>query len=128
MRKKYILLCILFLIFFATITMDKKEQKEGEQLKVRKVGGLIATWEYVDREVTLSYFYNLDNSKTYGQILDEIGKPNGYRGSGIVLPYYQVGDNYVVIAFSRDENGEYDKVAMVYLYTCDEVIERIYPR
>lgn len=93
-----------------------------------KIGGLVAWWVYIDREIDLDYFYELDGTTTYDQIVEEIGVPNGTLGFGLVLPYYQVDDLYVVISFSVDENGECDKVGMVELYSNDALIEKIYPR
>lgn len=105
-----------------------KENVGEDKIKLSKVEGVIATWEYIERDISLDYFYKIDNTVTYKQIEEEIGKPNGERGSGLILPYYQVGDLYVVISFSLDENGEYNKVGAVFLCTKDECLEQIYPR
>lgn len=101
----------------------------SNKLKTDRVGGLMATWEYIEREINSEYFYQLDNMTTYKQIEEEIGEPNGKRGSGMVFPYYQIDNNlYVVISFSLDVDGKYDKVGMVLLCTRDEVLEQIYPK
>lgn len=98
-------------------------------MKMVQVGGLMATWEYIEREIDLEYFYQLDNTTTYEQIEEEIGKPNGYRGSGLVLPYYQINKNsFVVLTFSLDEYGKYDKVGTIYVCNKNEMLEKIYPQ
>ena len=104
-------------------------QKEMENMRTDKVGGLIATWKYVEREIDLDYFYQIDNATTYKQMEEAIGEPNGVRGSGLIFPYYQIDNNlFVVVSFSLDEEGEYDKVGMLLLCTEDEGLEKIYPR
>lgn len=66
---------------------------------------------------------------TYKQIEEEIGEPNGVRGSGLGCPYYQVNYNlYIVASYSLDQEGEYNKVGALFLCTRDEVLEKIYPR
>lgn len=46
-----------------------------------------------------------------------------------VLPYYQVDDDlYVVISFSLDESGEYDKIETMLLCTENEDLDKIYPK
>lgn len=104
------------------------EQRDINAMRTNKVGGLIATWKYVERDISLEYFYQLDNTATYMEIEGEIGEPNGNRGSGLILPYYQIDSNsYIVIAFSLNEYGEYDKVGMILLCSKDEVLDEIYP-
>lgn len=132
---KYVfsLLIVLFvvIIFLVAIKFSQKEidNTKTDNMKTDKVGGLIATWEYIEREINSDYFYQLDNTTTYKQIEEEIGEPNGKRGSGIVFPYYQIDNNlYAVISFSLDEDGKYDRVGMILLCTKDEVLEKIYPK
>lgn len=124
--KKYIVIFLLTVGCISALVFVSINRQKGERPFV--VGGLFATYKYIDRDVSLSYFYELDGTNTYQQILDEIGEPNGYRGSGIACPYYQVDDLYVVIVFARGEDGGHDKVVMIYLYSNDEFIEKVYPR
>lgn len=127
MKKRIIYTFAILITLFGAVIFGigvKLHQKE-----TGKVGGLIATWKYIEREINLEYFYQLDNTTTYQQIEEEIGEPNGARGSGLVFPYYQIDNNlYIVASFSLDEDGEYDKLGMLLLCTEDEVLEKIYPR
>lgn len=86
------------------------------------VGNTFATYENFDRELDIDYFYNLDCDTTYSKIENEIGKPNGGVGSGLVRPYYQVGDQYVVMCFSLNDEGQYDKLSEMSLYTKEQYI------
>lgn len=127
---KFIIVAVLVLAIVSVVfVVTRLSQKRSDNTKVIQVEGLAATWEDVNREIDLDYFYQLDGTKTYEQIEKEIGKPNGYRGSGLVLPYYQISRNrFVVISFSLDEYGEYDKVGRIYLCDEKEVLEEIYPK
>lgn len=130
-NKKLILLILIVFIATVIVTVagkDKYFQGGQSKMQIIKVGGLIATYEYIRRDVDIEYFYSLDNTTTYSQIEKAIGKPNGGRGSGIVLPYYEVDDMYVVIDFCYDKNGDYDKVVRVDLCDSQEFIKNIYPR
>ena len=130
--KRLLYISTILIVLFGAIAFGigaGLRQKEMENMRTDKVGGLIATWKYVEREIDLDYFYQLDNTTTYRQIEEEIGEPNGVRGSGLIFPYYQIDNNlFVVVSFSLDEEGEYDKVGMLLLCTEDEGLEKIYPR
>ena len=89
------------------------------------IGNMVASYEYIDREVNIDYFYNLDGNTTYEEIQNEIGKPNGVMGSGITTPYYQVGNQYVVIWFARDVDGKYTNILRIGLYTKEAYVEDI---
>lgn len=128
---KYVF-AILFILCCTTICLyimlnNKNKVDENSQMDVKDIiiGDMFATYEYIDRDIPIDYFYNLNSNTTYSEIENTIGKPNGARGSGIVEPYYQVGDQYVVIWFSCNEAGEYDKVLNMILYTRDKLIEEI---
>lgn len=127
--KYSIVIALVSVSVSAVFIVNRLSQKEMDNMKTIQVGGLMATWEDVKREINLEYFYQLDGTITYNQIEEEIGKPNGYRGSGLVLPYYQISKNrFIVISFSLDEYGKYDKVGMIYLCNKKEVLEEIYPK
>ena len=83
---------------------------------------MIASYEHIDRNIDLTYFYDLDVNTTYEKIVKEIGKPNGAIGSGIIIPYYQVGDQYVVIWFACDEDGTYTNILKMRLYMSDTYV------
>ena len=89
------------------------------------IGNMVASYEYIDREVNIDYFYNLDGNTTYEEIQNEIGKPNGAMSSGITTPYYQVGNQYVVIWFARDVDGKYTNILRIGLYTKEAYVEDI---
>lgn len=89
------------------------------------VGGLPASYESIDRKLDINYFYGLARGTTYQEIEEEIGRPNGGRGSGLVRPYYQVGEQYVVMDFSLDEEGGYDELSGMSLYSGEEYLGEI---
>lgn len=131
LNKKVLYIWVILIMLFIAIIFGIGVKLNYKEMNMRtsKVGGLIATWKYIEREIDLNYFYGLDNTITYKQIEEEIGEPNGGRGSGLIFPYYQIDNNlYVVVSFSLDEDGEYDRVGMLLLCTKDEVLEKIYPR
>ncbi|MDE6687211.1 MAG: hypothetical protein K2K17_07840 [Lachnospiraceae bacterium] len=105
----------------------KEELRNAEYAKY--ISGLLASYKYIDRDIELEYFYDLDNTSTYEQILEEIGEPNGQVGSGIVYKYYEIDDNlYVVIYFYGSENKPFDRVGLIRLCSQEEILDTIYPR
>lgn len=79
------------------IANETKGEKTGNSISV---AGILASYKYVDRDINLEYFYKLNNTSTYEQILEEIGEPNGQFGSGIIYQYYEIDNNlYVSICF-----------------------------
>lgn len=107
--------------------IENEEMKEDGKIEIYaiKVGNLFASYEYIDRDISIDYFYNLNCNTKYEEIVNEIGRPNGGRGSGMVTPYYQVGDQYVEIWFSLNQEGEYDKILGMSLFSTEEYIEEI---
>lgn len=122
-------LVILFICIAAFLIGTRFNAKFPNKTKADFVGSTVAIWEYIERDIQLDYFYHLDSKATYEQVRKEIGEPNGMRGSDTVLPYYQVDDDlYVVISFSMDESGEYDKIETMLLCTENEDLDKIYPK
>ena len=108
------------------IANETKGEKTGNSISV---AGILASYKYVDRDINLEYFYKLNNTSTYEQILEEIGEPNGQFGSGIIYQYYEIDNNlYVSILFSSSENKGYDNITLIRLCTQEEVLDTIYPR
>ena len=95
-----------------------------------QVGGVTATYEYVPGDKpNMKDFYKLDDRVTYAQVVEKVGKQNGFRGSGMILPYWHVDEDlFVVISFSYNDDGEMDKVGSVFLCNSEETLEVIYPR
>lgn len=117
------LACIGIVLIGVVIIVNKNlwESKNKYPIAIM-VGGLFATYEYIDRNIDIDYFYNLDADTTYEDLENEIGKPNGDRGSGLIYPYYQVGNQYVVVWFARDEDGMYTNISRMALYTQEEYV------
>lgn len=100
------------------------EREEDNMKNAIYVTGMLATYQYIDREVNLEYFYKLNNMCTCEQIIEEIGEPNGQYGSGFTYKYYEIGnDLYVSILFSDN-----DRVALMRLCTQKEILDIIYPQ
>ncbi|MDE5748086.1 MAG: hypothetical protein K2I21_10990, partial [Acetatifactor sp.] len=120
MKKKivfgFLISIIIVTIIFVIVYKDSKE-KESMSTKAVMIGNMIASYEYIDRNIDLTYFYDLDANTTYEKMVNEIGKPNGAMGSGIITPYYRVGEQYVVIWFASDEDGTYTNILKMRLYT-----------
>lgn len=129
MKKKKIfiaLACIgIVLISLVIIVNWNLRESKNKYHGAIMVGGMFATYEYIDRDIDIDYFYDLDADITYKDLENEIGKPNGDIGSGITYPYYQVGEQYVVIWFARDEDGMYTNISRMALYTQEEYVEDI---
>lgn len=122
-------LLVLFACIAVFLIGSRFNTKSPNKIKTDRVGGTVATWKYIERDIRLDYFYHLDSKATYEQVRKEIGEPNGMRGSDTVLPYYQVdNDLYVVLSFSLDESGGYDRIETMTLCTENEDLDKIYPK
>lgn len=57
---KKIILVSLISIFAVSIStaFAYKNYSDVNNMRTNKVGGLIATWKYIERDVDLSYFFN----------------------------------------------------------------------
>lgn len=119
MKKKIFIgvLAIISIVVILLFMYSKMYRVENKKTEMILIGNMFASYEYIDREVRIDYFYDLDSNTTYEEIENEIGKPNGAMGSGITLPYYQVDDQYVVILFASDEDGKYTNILRMGLYT-----------
>lgn len=124
MKKKIIfgmlVFIIIVLISFVIVYKNLKEESMGTQAII--IGNMIASYKYIDRNLDLAYFYDLNVNTTYKEMVNEIGKPNGAIGSGITIPYYKVGNQYVVIWFASDEDGTYTNILEMRLYTSDTYV------
>lgn len=129
MKKIIAILIIISTVITSLFIVNKINRKQGESTSMKiepiLIGNMVASYEYIDREVNIDYFYNLDGNTTYEEIQNEIGKPNGAMGSGITTPYYQVGNQYVVIWFARDVDGKYTNILRIGLYTKEAYVEDI---
>ena len=125
MKKTKIIGTFVFIsIVIVGLVIGYKNLKESKNTdnKAIMIGDMIASYEYVDRNINIEYFYDLDVNTTYKEIENEIGKPNGAIGSGITIPYYQVGDQYVVVWFAGDEDGMHTNILRMGLYTRDAYV------
>lgn len=96
------------------------KEKESMEYRMHTVSGMLATLENQAIEVDLGYFENLKYGTKYNDIVAEIGEFTGTFGSGIVRPYYAVGDVYIAMFFSQDEEGEYDRLLGMSVCNSDE--------
>lgn len=62
-----------------------------------KVMGILAPYKCFDREVYDDYFRSLKKGTSLENIINDVGEPNGWFGSGIVRPYYEVEDDKLVV-------------------------------
>lgn len=129
--KFYISILFFLMVVAIGVFINKnksdRELEEDEKMGIKSImiGNMFATYENIDRELKMEYFYELNNNATYQKIESEIGKPNGGIGLGDVRPYYEVGGQYVVMYFLVNEEGEYDKLCGMDLYTEEKYIGEI---
>lgn len=127
-RRKIIKKCIvvsIVIVLGSVAVVYKNWKEESKEIIAIMVGNMIASYEHIDRELDLAYFYDLDVYTTYEEMVNEIGKPNGAIGSGITIPYYAVGNQYVAIWFARDKDGMFTNIVKMELYTADTYIGEI---
>lgn len=137
MRKKFlvIVLCLIqiFIVFYIGYLVGKIKNNRTDELEEYDmknsiyVSGAFASYKYIDRKINLDYFYKLDSTSTYEQIVEEIGEPNGEYGSGIIYKYYEINDDLYVslLFFGNDECLE--NVSLIRLCTGKEVLDVIFP-
>jgi hypothetical protein len=137
-KKLYISLIViaiftLFLMYFYNKNdeLDKykfENNKREEILEVDNfmVGGLFATKENDPVNVDIDYFKNFKIDITFNQLVTEIGEPTGYVGSGLIRPYYKVGEVFVIVGTTLDSEGYFNIIttfaicdAQTTLYTID---------
>lgn len=108
-----------------TNTTDKMEQSDMRNSVY--VSGAFVSYKYIDRKLSLDYFYKLDSTSTYEQIVDEIGEPNGEFGSGMIYKYYEIEDDlYVSLSFNCSDKY-LENVSLVQLCTGNEILDVIFP-
>lgn len=117
------LVCVIAIsIFYKSEKSIKLEEIKKMKVEAIMIGNTFATYENFERNLDINYFYSLNSNTLYSKIEDEIGRPNGEMGSGLVRPYYKVGDQYIVMSFSLNKSGEYDKLSQMSIYTDKEYI------
>lgn len=125
MKRNMLLLAFIGICFLGILCYARSHGDRSGETGAIMVGGLPASYESIDRELDINYFYGLARGTTYQEIEEEIGRPNGGRGSGLVRSYYQVGEQYVVMDFSLDEEGGYDELSGMSLYSGEEYLGEI---
>lgn len=71
-------LIVLFICIAVFLIGIRFSAESSNKEKTDFVGGTVATWEYIERDIPLDYFYHLDSKATYEQIRKEIGEPSRY--------------------------------------------------
>lgn len=93
--------------------------------KIIRIGGYMASYKHIERELSMDYFYGLESDTSYEEVVNSIGEPNGEIYFGDSQPYYEVGKQYVVIMFSIDADGNRDYIVAMGVYnqkSCVKVI------
>lgn len=68
---------------------------------------VVSTYTYYDRTLTLTDFSEFEIGARYGDVVKALGEPNGFWGSGVSWPYYQLNDGSCVTLYSlSDDSGE----------------------
>ena len=58
----------------------------------RKIGNQDAVYTYYGRTLSIKDFEQFDYNTTYEDMVMHLGEPNGWVGSGVVWPYYELAD------------------------------------
>ena len=74
---------------------------------------------------SIEYFKKIDDNYSYDDIVNDVGKPNGWRGSGISNPFWLVDGKCILVKLSLQNQNEISKVV---LCSEDEEIEVFYSR
>lgn len=59
----------------------------------RKIGNLDAVYTYYKRTLSIKDFEQFDHETSYEDMIMRLGEPNGWVGSGMVWPYYELADH-----------------------------------
>lgn len=61
-KKSYIWIILLMLFSTIILGIGVKPNYKERNMRTDRVGGLMATWKYIERNIDLDYFYQLDNN------------------------------------------------------------------
>ena len=87
----------IMMLFTKIIIKNKSYMKKEDSCNMIKVMGILAPYKCFDREVYDDYFRSLKKGTSLKNIINDVGEPNGWFGSGIVRPYYEVEDDKLVV-------------------------------
>lgn len=123
---KLLVFIIIVTLIIARINNELYKQKEDNSNMV-SVMGMIAPYKSFERELYSDYFRNIKKGTTLEDIEKDIGEPNGWFGSGIVRPYYEVKDDkYVILYLDFEGTHEIMDISICPInYTSYEDVEEI---
>ena len=90
-----------------------------------EIFGNVASYRFIDRNVDLDYFRTLDSETTYDDVEKVVGKPNGIIFSTGAL-YYETNGMYVVVYYFINDDGIYENIRSITLWTNKDIVENIY--
>ena len=77
-------------------------------------------YEVIERELTKTDFMEIEIGSTFDEIVEKIGKPNGWIGSGMLSPYYSIKkekfqkQQYIILFFRYlNEDNRLKKMILV---------------
>lgn len=121
---KYIITIMLFCMLFVSACKENSNKENEAQNE-------IATNLDSDENenslmpVTREYFENVNRDYKIEDIINEIGQPDGFRGSGIIYYYWNLEDDVEArIAFSTPDN----LIERITISYPDKSFEEIYDR
>jgi len=90
---------------------EEKEEIDRNNKEAFFVAGMIASYTYIDRKLSVSDFDNIGLGDEWDIIIEKMGEPNGIAGSGFQIPYYELSDGtFMCFVFDlyqeRDGKGE----------------------
>ena len=107
----FLMLSILLVIFCACVNNNQEiEPNDTDQTEEYETagsvfpGGIFATYEKFDRELSLNDFYDLERGMAYQTIIERFGEINGKAGSYFMYPYYELSDEtYLMLDLNIDD-------------------------
>jgi len=125
----YVSIAILLVLMVSSScsSLESEDEKNVDRTnrEVGQVGGLLAVVDNPPLDVGLEFFYNLSPGITYQEIVSEIGSFTGSMGSGWVRFFYAVGDVFVTMSFTLDENGSFDRLMRMDVYDSERKLYTI---
>ena len=132
MKKIFAVILIIVVVVFALMGIryykySEMKKQYGATDGLLKINGIPVMWEYVPRKkiYSIEYFKKIDDNYSYDDIVNDVGKPNGWRGSGISNPFWLVDGKCILVKLSLQNQNEISKVV---LCSEDEEIEVFYSR
>ncbi len=107
----------IVLILYVSFNINKVYDMNKNNFFQFPTGGFY-TYNDIERNLNYADIDTIVIGDSYTIVTQKLGEPNGEWGSGIVRPYYLLSNgDCVVLKFSYDINGNYDKLVSISIAT-----------